>query len=465
MERRRPTAWFDSAGHLVSGDRPDLGVFAASDIAEGDVLVRLPRSLWINDQHTANDVEPYDGASSSIVLAAWVLRERAKGAASFWAPYVRVLPRHVQLPHLWGSALLAEVHYRPMIKKIEERRREYDDEYARCDRAAIANASREDFGWAVAAVSSRAFMLNLRLAGSGDATTLHFLLPFIDFLNHDLEPQAAVREDAEMEVSEDEVVLVATRAVPGGAPVHGSYGDKSSDRFFIGYGFVPAACTPYDWHVMFADVRAAVARAGKAHAGVDGWRAGYQAALRAARKVVALVEEHLLGYPFNAHDWPPYDASQGLMVWPGAVAEPRLLATLAAAAWSYERGQDASLPMAGLSHVAITAARLFFSYREDVASSEADAGTAAINQALRWAVAVARAELEQTAGKWPTTYEADVELLEQLDAGACAGDGVGGSRGACAGWSPDWELALRYRVCRKRTLWTMLKRIEEAWPT
>ncbi len=69
-------------------------------MACGTVLLRVPLALALTDH--AGDADSnarlYEGAPWSVRLAAKLLRERARGNASPWQPYVRALPQVVPCP-------------------------------------------------------------------------------------------------------------------------------------------------------------------------------------------------------------------------------------------------------------------------------------------------------------------------------------------------------------------------------
>ena len=48
-----------------------------------------------------------------LLISVFLMRERALGAASTWAPYVAVLPEHVPLPIDFAEADLAALQVRP----------------------------------------------------------------------------------------------------------------------------------------------------------------------------------------------------------------------------------------------------------------------------------------------------------------------------------------------------------------
>ncbi|CAI7908437.1 unnamed protein product [Closterium sp. NIES-54] len=96
--------------------RANLCMVARRPIAEGEVFLSLPRSFAVSALQAQEEAKPYEGEVHPFTaLAAWVLRERAKGRASLWAPFVRLLPAHLPFPHLFRAQLVPELQYDVML--------------------------------------------------------------------------------------------------------------------------------------------------------------------------------------------------------------------------------------------------------------------------------------------------------------------------------------------------------------
>lgn len=63
------------------------------DMAEGDIVFRIPMRLALSDYEGDKSSEglTFEGAPWSVRLACCLLRERAAGAASAWFPYLQVI--------------------------------------------------------------------------------------------------------------------------------------------------------------------------------------------------------------------------------------------------------------------------------------------------------------------------------------------------------------------------------------
>ncbi|CAI5487884.1 unnamed protein product [Closterium sp. Naga37s-1] len=155
--------------------RANLRMVARRPIAEGEAFLSLPRSLALTESHAQEEAKPYEGEVHPFTaLAAWVLRERGKGRASLWAPFVRLLPAHLPFPHLFSDRLRTELQSQSLLLATAEHKRMLSEEYKKCRPEAIANAREEEFLWAVGMVTSRMFTLptsNSTASGDGSASS------------------------------------------------------------------------------------------------------------------------------------------------------------------------------------------------------------------------------------------------------------------------------------------------------
>ena len=81
-----------------------LGFVARKDLARNEVLVVVPKRTWISADTVAADPEmrPFcSGLSSWVSIALFLIREKARGADSFWKPYLDILPPETNSPLFW----------------------------------------------------------------------------------------------------------------------------------------------------------------------------------------------------------------------------------------------------------------------------------------------------------------------------------------------------------------------------
>ncbi|GJP38438.1 hypothetical protein CLOM_g22874 [Closterium sp. NIES-68] len=100
--------------------------------------------------------KPWTAAS---VLAAWLLRERAKGAKSKWAAFIGSLPQYAPVPMLFEREVVELFDYPPMLRRLALYREAFEEEYLRSKAKAVARASKSHFFWALSLVLARALPL------------------------------------------------------------------------------------------------------------------------------------------------------------------------------------------------------------------------------------------------------------------------------------------------------------------
>ncbi|KAL3147314.1 hypothetical protein ABBQ32_002799 [Trebouxia sp. C0010 RCD-2024] len=253
---------------VYNAEKGERGILSLQDIEAGTTVLHLPLRLAITD-HTqdqeSNDLV-YEDVPWSLRLACKLLREKAKGSASPWHPYLQVLPQHVPSPLVsftWEDMQAIQVP--DMIQQLHHASWLLSDAFPRLSPQATGNASREDLEWAVSIVHSRTFGTPAKEGG----TAVHMLLPLVDFLNHSGDececfpgdpavPTANVRWHLVAPPTENpsqgfKMHLVAREDIPQGQELLLSYGDRNNDDFFLHYGFVPLR-NPHDDTVLFQDV-------------------------------------------------------------------------------------------------------------------------------------------------------------------------------------------------------------------
>ncbi|CAI5497055.1 unnamed protein product [Closterium sp. Naga37s-1] len=245
-----------------------LSVVAARDLVEGEPLFSLPPSAFISPEQPITlphpypltpDASPLSGWTAFSILAAWILREKRKvesGEGSQWGVYVQSLPEYVPLPVFFPNDLIQEFEVQSMIDHAFSYRETFKSEYERCDKAAIGNASQEEFiavrpprrqhhglagGWAFES-DAELFLLfpffcfSLVLPSLFPTINTPFALP-----PHTLSTHSHSQTDEQT----DTIVVRSYAALPAGSQLYNSYGTKSTDMFLQAYGFVPSD-NPHD---------------------------------------------------------------------------------------------------------------------------------------------------------------------------------------------------------------------------
>eukprot|EP00435_Cladocopium_sp_Y103_P029045 s1166_g7.t1 len=230
-----------------------LGLFAARDFEEGDVIFEVPRKLCIEVATQNFDVsdEPnvlwraaqsYDvdafldplAKKAVLSLSQRLLLERQEGAISHFAEYLAVLPDPPSLHPLqlrWpnnlvlGSALLSRMH-----STILERDTACMEELLAFERVWKGRL------WALSTVWTRAVHLV-----DGDDTEKLALVPLMDFMNHwTLGSGTTETWSCFYEVRPDgDVAVLAERPISKGEELTFLYGEFSDAQLLCNYGICP----------------------------------------------------------------------------------------------------------------------------------------------------------------------------------------------------------------------------------
>ncbi|KAK4371812.1 hypothetical protein RND71_007196 [Anisodus tanguticus] len=158
-----------------------------------------------------------------------LLQERAK-KGSFWWPYISNLPETYTVPIFFPAEDIKNLQYAPLLYQVNKR--------CRCGFICT-------LGWAMSAVSSRAFRLYGSKRPDGTRSNVPMMLPLIDMCNHSFDPNAEIVQEEKNGNSNILVKVVAGREIKQNDPLLLNYGCLSSDLFLLDYGFVIQS-NPYD---------------------------------------------------------------------------------------------------------------------------------------------------------------------------------------------------------------------------
>lgn len=168
-------------------------------------------------------------------LALALLQHRVAGTDSPFAAYVAMLPVGFSgIPMFFGRDAIEAIDYPPVSAQVKKRCRwlyDFSQPLAQLPGSAAdpfggAAVDMNALGWALAAVSSRAF----RTKGPTQPASM---LPLIDMCNHSFTPNCEV-----LPTSDGALALFAKRGLEAGEPLVISYGALSNDFLFMDYGFV-----------------------------------------------------------------------------------------------------------------------------------------------------------------------------------------------------------------------------------
>lgn len=247
---------------------------AAVDVPAEEFALRVPEHLLMTPSAAErSDMGEYvtlHGLRGDVLLSAFVLFEMRKGAASFWAPFLRMLPEVPETVCNWGDACRAQLSDGDLVARADSRDRWVADLHERYF-ATLLSARYEDvfppafysaerfrFAWHV--VQSRAFGRKLKETA---------LVPFADCLNHggDVACSYRLRDGAfELYPTQDGVYV-------GGTELLNTYGPAPNSKLLLDYGFalldnrhdrvkLPLALKPLDEDPLLPRRRALLRRAG-----------------------------------------------------------------------------------------------------------------------------------------------------------------------------------------------------------
>ena len=260
-------AWVMDQGGDVSATRVGVGdrgrgLFASRDVEAGEVVLRVPIDCALNDGRAE---PPYPGAPWSVVLAAELLRERAKGDDARLSRYVRSLPSETigfansSFASREGAAdLLAD------DAAFDELER-YDFLLRGSAAAVQKHHAFEDWRWAMSLAHSRTFRVE-EPAPSGDAkktlgATRRLMVPYVDLLNHDSRETEVQCEWScvwDLGGGGGDFVVKTTRDVRQGEELVTSYGERDDRHFFLFFGFLPEP-NPHNGVALFRGLEEAAA--------------------------------------------------------------------------------------------------------------------------------------------------------------------------------------------------------------
>jgi len=235
------------------GEPSGRGLVAIKGVVQGEPLFKIPLKVLLTKEVA---VEAFGQAvlppstDDFIAMAALLIRERSLGAASFYAPYLGVLPADEELTPLfrWAEEELAPLAGSPTVAAASSLRRKVRAEFADADAAdGLFGRSRSVFDpaiytydaweWAFAVLFSRLVLLR----GSGTLA----LVPYADLLNHNPYCGAYIDTFKENFTGDGYVCVFTDRPYGKMEQVYTTYGQKTNAELLLLYGFVVDR-NPYD---------------------------------------------------------------------------------------------------------------------------------------------------------------------------------------------------------------------------
>lgn len=192
--------------HVICSDTTmGRGVVATREIAAHAPVIKVPIAAVMCRATILGEADPaiadlLQPLSDRHLVSAWLMLQRARGAASSWAPYIAVLPQSVPLPRAFSDKDL-EAAQDPELKARNLRARadleaQFADTVEPVLRASLAAASDaaeplsdslavRRWHWATALVDSRA----LTIMGK------KFMVPLADMFNYKAHPTPRLNDN------------------------------------------------------------------------------------------------------------------------------------------------------------------------------------------------------------------------------------------------------------------------------
>lgn len=230
-----PLALATSTVDEFQGEDSGRGLLARRSIVQDQEMIRLPRRCCMTKEAAIKRGLATDATNDYVAIALLLLRERAKGKASFWAPYIDILPttEEVAATFTWDEDDLQALDGSPCLEATSSMRSKLRNENVVDDF--------DDWEWAFSILFSRA----IRLGTSGRDEFLA-LVPYVDFINHSpfsssyvtLEPkQDSFLGQLFTTQTDDDIVVYADRSYKKFQQIYISYGPKSNSDLLLLYGF------------------------------------------------------------------------------------------------------------------------------------------------------------------------------------------------------------------------------------
>lgn len=236
---RRLCNWFFEQGGAVHGAtvrRHDglRGMVATRDLEAGEVVMRVPRHLYLTDRTARNSPVGLalaqgmqNDVQAATALAAYIVELRRHGGR--WSPMIDALPQSFnERPECFSPSAWALLEGTEAAVRAENYWTHVRQEYRHTRRALPASMrmSFRSFLWAHQTVSTRCFSLSI------DGTTATGMIPVAEMFNHAVAPNCHWGGDHTLHFD-----VWARSPVRAGTPLTISYGSSANTRLLAQYGF------------------------------------------------------------------------------------------------------------------------------------------------------------------------------------------------------------------------------------
>jgi len=245
--------WLDKYGAKINnvqihdyGAEQGYGLKVTEPLKVGEKVISIPRKCFMSTEtardstlSTLMEKDPMLRSMPNVALALHLVLEK-NSPASFWEPYINVLPHRYNTVLYFGVQDFQELKGSPALEDALKQFKYVARQYAYFYRKFQSTILRDyftfdDYRWAVSTVMTRQNQVPV-----ADLThTTNTLVPFWDFSNHEC------RDDESSEISTDFVeepvhatVCLANRDFVAGEEFTIFYGVRSNADFLVHNGFV-----------------------------------------------------------------------------------------------------------------------------------------------------------------------------------------------------------------------------------
>jgi len=243
--------WLETHGAILDGIEPadygtkaGFGLCATKDLKKGDCVISIPRRCFMSTEtardstiSTLMEKDPMLKSMPNVALALHLLIEK-NSPASFWEPYINVLPNCYSTVLYFSPGdfdqLKGSPAYEDALRQFKYVARQYAYFYRKFQATMLRDYfTFEDYRWAVSTVMTRQNQVPCK---SDVNKTTNTLIPFWDLANHECHPDSEISTD--FDEVKDGTICMANRDFVKGEQFTIYYGKRSNADLLVHNGFV-----------------------------------------------------------------------------------------------------------------------------------------------------------------------------------------------------------------------------------
>lgn len=218
------------------------GTFATANINSGEVYMFMPWKCIMSDDKARNELGAHrvQHLDDFHVLLLFLLREKSKGASSFFSRYISILPTEHNVPYFFSEQELTHFKGSYMVEAVEKERRRIQLEYQRLQSQLFPKFA--DFftpasAYSFAQYEWATFTLNSRTIWATNSDGKRALIPLLDNVNCKEGPDRSKVHTSTRDRQLDAVITRAAWNFNRGEQVFENYASDNHVNMFY-HGFV-----------------------------------------------------------------------------------------------------------------------------------------------------------------------------------------------------------------------------------